>query len=813
MRGRVKSISLFAFLAASVLVPSLQAIWIANGTAVSTASYDQGFPQVTSDGSGGAIITWEDWRSGSSADVYAQRIDAGGTVKWYGNGAVISMAADAQSYPQITSDGSGGAIITWQDYRSGTWDIYARWINASGNVQWTGNGVAISTAASTQSYPQITSDGSGGAIITWHDYRSGTSYDIYAQRINSSGTVQWTGNGVAISAGAYDQFEPEITTDGSGGAIITWRDYRSGTSWDVYAQRINSSGNVQWTSNGVAISTATNNQTYPQVTTDGSGGAIITWQDSRSGTSDIYAQRINASGTVQWTGNGVVISTAANNRESPQVTSDGSGGAIFTWQDYRSGNSDVYSQRIDSNGSIQWTSDGVAISTAASDQFGPQITGDGSGGAIITWNDSRSGTYDIYARRIDSNGNVQWTGNGVAISTAAGNQWFPQITGDGSGGAIIAWMDSRGEGGSWHDIYAQNIDAGGRPGYTPPFIDAVNDLPNDQGGWVRLEVLASWIDAEGQITGYNVWRRTTGIPISASFQTQSLSTEDLLSRISQPEASDGIIIGRSQAAAIGFPPGQWESLGFHAAVQKSVYAFVVPTRDDSTSSGTPLEVYCVSAHTMTPNIYYVSYPDSGYSVDNLRPAPPAALAGDQVVNPPGLTLHWNPNDEGDLWHYGIYRGTSETFVPGPGNLIAEPTDTTYFDSDWRWDSGYYYKVSAIDIHENESAFSLLRPADMTGLGGEGPIAANYLKQNYPNPFNPSTTIPFALKAPGRASLKIYDARGALVRVLVDGWRKAGPQSEVWDGRDARGHVAASGVYFARFEGDGFSESRKLILAK
>jgi hypothetical protein len=56
-------------------------------------------------------------------------------------------------------------------------------------VQWLANGVPISTAANYQQSPTIVSDGGGGAIITWFDYRSGTNYAIYAQRIDASGAL------------------------------------------------------------------------------------------------------------------------------------------------------------------------------------------------------------------------------------------------------------------------------------------------------------------------------------------------------------------------------------------------------------------------------------------------------------------------------------------------------------------------------------------------------------------------------------------------------------------------------------------------
>ena len=135
-----------------------------------------------------------------------------------------------------------------------------------------------------------------------------------------------------------------------------------------------------------AISTAANNQLTPTIASDGSGGAIITWQDLRSGTADIYAQRINASGVVQWTADGVAISTAANSQSSPTIVSDGSGGAIITWNDFRNdvSNSDVYAQRINASGVVQWTADGVAITTErVHGIYPPQIVSDGSGGAII----------------------------------------------------------------------------------------------------------------------------------------------------------------------------------------------------------------------------------------------------------------------------------------------------------------------------------------------------------------------------------------------------------------------------------------------
>jgi len=159
------------------------------------------------------------------------------------------------------------------------------------------------------------------------DKRSGSNYDIYAQRISAGGTVQWTTDGVAICTATGDQLNLSITNDGAKGVIITWFDYRGGSKSDIYAQRINSAGVVQWTTDGVAICTATDNQYNPTITSDGTDGAIITWEDHRNVYSKTYAQRINSAGTVQWAIDGIAISTATSYGQSGQViVSDGQEG-------------------------------------------------------------------------------------------------------------------------------------------------------------------------------------------------------------------------------------------------------------------------------------------------------------------------------------------------------------------------------------------------------------------------------------------------------------------------------------------------------
>ncbi|HPF35497.1 MAG TPA: FlgD immunoglobulin-like domain containing protein [Candidatus Krumholzibacteria bacterium] len=88
-----------------------------------------------------------------------------------------------------------------------------------------------------------------------------------------------------------------------------------------------------------------------------------------------------------------------------------------------------------------------------------------------------------------------------------------------------------------------------------------------------------------------------------------------------------------------------------------------------------------------------------------------------------------------------------------------------------------------------------------------------LSQNHPNPFNPSTTINFSLPAAADVSLKVYNARGELVRTLLDAGLEAGDHAQEWRGRDDAGAAVASGVYFARLVSKHGVLTRKMVLTR
>ena len=354
-----------------------------------------------------------------------------GNNTWKTTNIVVCIAIREQIYKEICNDGAGGVFIVWQDNRAGNWDIYLQHISSDGTPLWAENGIIICNASKEQCHPEICSDGEGGVFITWYDFILGPSYGpIYVQKVDSNGGIMWKHNGIAITNESHTTHSPVICNDGDGGAFVVWRRRRGGGIHNLYAQRINSTGHIKWNDNGIMITNNTAGYTgHQRIIYDNNGGAIIAWRDDRTGRDKIYTQLINSSGSLQWAEDGVLVCNARKEQYSPETCSDGEGGVIITWIDIRDDlidniwlKGDVYAQLVDSNGNLQWGENGTVICNEIHEQSYHQIVSDMAGGAIIFWEDNRTGTnWDIYAQKISSTGMVQWTYNGILICNAENN--------------------------------------------------------------------------------------------------------------------------------------------------------------------------------------------------------------------------------------------------------------------------------------------------------------------------------------------------------------------------------------------------------
>lgn len=480
--------------------PVAWANWPPFGRPVSTAPGSQTHSTATTDGSGGAIIAWQDHRN-PKVNIFAQHVLASGEVdaRWLVDGRAmmadtsLAGAAGGPFAPLVVSDGAGGGIVAWVDLRdvqSDKLDIFAQRILASGvtDPHWKSNGQELVVATGLENSMAMVSDGAGGAIITWADGRGGVGQlDVFAQHVLASGVVDpgWPANGMTICAAPGHQQFPAIAEDGAGGAIIAWQDGRDSTTTglDVYAQHILNSGALDgaWPMNGRALCTATGNQGRGTITTDGNHGAVITWTDGRTaGQTHIFAQHVLASGAVDpaWPTNGRAISNAGILESRPLAISDGQGGAIVNWQAFTL-HLNMYAQHVTAAGVVDpaWPAGGRALSVTDRQQDHARIVPDAVGGAVVAWEDS----FNIVAQHVLPSGALDsaYPDTGRVISGLPSQEGDPALVGTVSGGAIVVWTDTRK--GTDSDIYAMEIlqvTPTGVPDSTPRVVTVVHASPN-----------------------------------------------------------------------------------------------------------------------------------------------------------------------------------------------------------------------------------------------------------------------------------------------------------------------------------------------
>lgn len=483
---RVRPPLLAAIALAALWAPPAAAQWAQHGVSLGILPGDQRSASLIQNGAG-AIIVWEDWRTGIPR-VFAQSLDASGVPQWGSTGRPVTPASAApQAVPVILGDGYGGAFVTYGQYNAGDWDIMIQHLDANGGSLW-GAGVAVCTATNIQYWPVAVSDlrvptaGDQGSIVAWVDARNGgpVNYDLFIQAVTSTGSWRFASQGAPVALGAGAPIDPVILSDGirSGlggyfGAILAWSDRRTGNS-DIYAQRIDYNGTMVWTANGAAVCVAPGDQTDPVATGGaGQGLGIFAWTDKRNGNPDVYAQKFGPS--AHWAADGIAVATGLAEQTQPAIVTDLLGGAVIAWTDRTSSshNPDVRLQRLNGDGAARWGASGIAAGDTAGWQNGTLLLPRSTAGAIAVW---LQDSVEVRAQAYDSSGVALWPGASVPLCRPATGQ-RRNLTGvrDGSGGAIVVWEDTRN---GTVDLYANKVSGtGGVVAVEPPAPQRLHVFP------------------------------------------------------------------------------------------------------------------------------------------------------------------------------------------------------------------------------------------------------------------------------------------------------------------------------------------------
>jgi hypothetical protein len=323
--------------------------------------------------------------------------------------------------------------------------------------------------------------------------------------------------------------------------------------------------------------------------------------------------------------------------------------------------------------------------------------------------------------------------------------------------------------------------------YPLPLLTDITDIPNDQGRQVRLVWNRSIYDDPLEpitITGYEVYRRQDEIPFAGS-------------RVEEPPAEDSWI-----AAPLRLDG--WDFIETVPAHGYEVYQYVAPTLCDSTvSSGQCWSVFFVSAVTEDPYSYYSSFPDSGYSIDNLAPGVPGNLHFDA----PGL-LAWEESVDADFDYFTVY-GSEIEYLDDSAEVIGYTIDP---QMNVAGHDHAFYHVTATDFSGNEGEEATVEAASGTADLDQRPRPFA-LHPSRPNPGLRMAHISFDLPRTEHARLEIFDVSGRLVETLVDRRLEPGRHTFTWKIRDRSGGFVGSGVYFYRLEAGEFIGLRRLQVVR
>jgi hypothetical protein len=648
--------------------------------------------------------------------------------QWPSDPAVNLTVCDTtgeQALAKIVSTSDGGCYISWFDTRSGSYSVYLQRLDVMGNKLWASNGLLVSNN------PQDTwitdydllADDNDNAIVAFSDIRNGGNLNPVVYAISPNGDFLWGDNGIVLNPTSDFQPSPKLAKTNDGGVVVAW--IISSTRSQVGLQKISQTGAKLWGTNPVILQSATEGLNYPDIVTSDSGGVILfhtaTTGNFPAQTVKLRAKKISSSGTVSWDVSIQDIGTIAA-FTVPKVYSDNNYGGLIAWHDDRDLNSlqSGFVQRVSSNGTLYFPVNGAEASLLANrHKFNPVAAFDNlTDETYLFWMETEPNQNQngISGQKFSSNGTRQWTDNGKIFK----------------------------------DLSAPNT-------ISISYLTA--EMGNDRAYLFYLEGNASGLNdkVEGFACDDNGNFLWTG-----NFTILSNPTSDKLQLVSSVDVYKNCKLA-------------WGDNRLDAG---GIYAQDINPDGELGNSVIPVELVSFSANVLDNSVIlnWVTASElnnSGFEIERREAE--------------------NRNQESEWTNIGFINGNgtsseshSYSFVD---NLTTSHNQTLYYRlKQINFDGSFEYsKVISVDITTPET-FELM--------------------QNYPNPFNPATTISYNIPASSFVTLKIYDVLGTEVAALVNQQQSVGKYNVTFNASNL-----SSGIYFYKIDAGNFSAIKKMQLIK
>ena len=612
--------------------------------------------------------------------------------------------------------------------------------------------------------------------------------------------------------------------------MIVWASMSQGNGNDILARVFRSNS-------GILDAPFIVNSTHPglryfdpTVITIAQHKFLIHWQDARSGRTNIYCRIYNLKNGKLSPEFQPAYNPDSSTAGSAAVASNSAGNIVFSWEDDRNDEYEIYAQRYDKD--IHKLGENFCVNDDQNSgrYFAPQIGKNGRGDVYVLW---QSGLTQVYMRKIFSNGEL---GQIVEISkfmSPLENGVHARFD-VGKEHIVIVWMtDSK--------LYAQRFTLSLQPcgdsshlsglkSYFARDCDvSINENDDFVIAWAdrldrRYIVSAQRFDKTGQPQGNKI--RLDDDPAARGLTARMKDTRVKLDndgsfvvawldrRISGIERTFFQIVGPKDSLIGGNAPVYDVRESYAYSIDMNDQGDFVVAWGDYTSGRSRYDVY---ARKYSSDGSPVSEPlqiNSKEGYLDFRAKPQISMAADGAY-----AVCWQDDYFGDddiLMRLVDANGQ----MLGPVLRVNHDTQTAtqsapdvlfLNDKIWTVWEDSREEGAGRNIFASLSEFDYAYPLSVASRKINMPEFS--VLSSYPNPFNESITIRFWVPHGGLVKADIYDLRGRLAAPLISNEFQAGSNTVIWSATNNNDYSMPSGVYFVRFQFENRILRQKIILLR
>ncbi len=794
----------------------------ANRPLIAGQDFSLSEPKICSDNNGFFYVVW---REDVNGFLQAARFDSTGNsqgpVFFVSDTVLVSYSGEFD----VACLTDGRLVVAWENYTIGS-EIILRIFETTGTVS--GSAITVNSDGFFTDHlsPALAVGPNSDIAVVWEDYRSGTA-DIYFRRFNSAGVSQ--GAEIPISdlgARSAARYIPSLVYSSVHGYLAGWADMRNGQN--IYLQKISSTGSLVGSNLLISAESSEFLNWGIDLAINSSNNLLASWTlygiDNH-----IRLQRFNS--VLQMDGSTTTVSAGTGNqRFAPSIIANLAGTMGLFWTDKSNNSTDIQAVILAEDGSTIRAEFTVNDDTAGSPSFDPDVVRHNNYDWGVVFTDRRRDDGDIMLQQIYIGGLLTGGNRRINADLAGGIQSQPAIS-SGAQKMCISWTDVRDDGSTGQNIVARfskfnydltteiiiNDDFGSsaahyesRSAVTNNGISLVIWTDTRQSS---PRIFGQLIDAQNELINGNFL-----IGPSAVGQIGEMSEVSV-------DSVGRFIVSYLNRLAVGSPAVEVKAV--------SVSGVVIDLFDFSSDlSGFKIDNYDAGVNN-DGNIILLWHAIAQGNSENFLTIFNSAgsiltqsfgISDDVLANPDRASLAIDPS--GFIVATWIdHRTTRPTpfrqifepsMTPLQGNVPTYNVEAPYMQNPVAGASrgrGIFVwadaRANGLNIYASQELYS---PTATDDNGFSLPNSYS-LKQNFPNPFNPATTISFSLPEATTVSLEIFNVLGQKIKTLINSDYPAGQHETVWDGTDETGSKVASGIYLYRLKTDQFSHAKSMVLMK